>query len=100
VVGGPFNTHSMEDQLFAIITFPVSGMGGAIHLNFNTNAPENNQLIDDMMMVFAATTTNGGVSFQVPDSAIPTLSQWGVIVFVSGLFLSALFLLRRRTVAN
>lgn len=98
LVGGGFNTRSLEDQLFAIVTFPVSGMPGTIHLNFNTSAPENNQMIDNMMMVFAASTTNGGVALR-ESFGIPTVSEWGLIAFLSGLLLSGLFLLRRKRTA-
>jgi hypothetical protein len=100
VAAGAFNTLPMQDQLFAIITFPVTGQMGDIHLDFLTALPSANALIDDNMMTYAAVTTNGGVSLQEGASAIPTLSEWGVIAFMAGLLLTALFLLRRRTVTS
>ena len=96
-----FGTNSMDgEQLFAILTFPVSGQAGAIRINF-ANVPGGNALIDTgMMTVSVSSTTNGGVSLQAGESAIPTLSEWGMIAFLSGLLLSAAFLLRRRSMAS
>lgn len=99
LAGGFFDTLPMQDQLFAILTFPVTGHPGAIRVEFSAAMPGANALIDPMMMTYAAMTTAGGVAVS-GSTPVPTLSEWGLIAFVCGLFLSALFLLRRRSVPS
>jgi hypothetical protein len=97
LAGGAIETRSMEDQLFGIITFPVTGNQGAIRLNFSMAMPGSNALVDQMMMTFPAMTVDGGVNVS---TAVPALSQWGLMAFAGGLLLSALFLLRRRSITS
>jgi len=99
MAGGAITTRPMQDQLFAIVTFPVTGSAGAIRLDFSMATPGSNALIDQMMMEFPAMTRSGGVA--LGDSrSVPTLSEWGLIAFAGGLLLSALFLLRRRSIPS
>ena len=81
-------------------TFPVTGNSGAIRLNFSMATPSSNALVDNMMMTSPAMTTNGGVRLGSLSQGIPTLSEWGLIAFSGGLLLSALFLLRRRSIPS
>ncbi len=100
MAGGAIETRPMQDMLFAIITFPVTGNPGAIRLNFSMATPSSNALVDTMMMTFPAMTTGGGVRVGSASQGIPTLSEWGLIAFGGGLLLSALFLLRRRSITG
>ena len=97
--GGIFETSPMQDQLFAVLTFPVTGMEGNINVRFSM-VPESNGLVDTMMMMHAAMSTDGGAVIGSPSSRIPTLSEWGIIAFIVGLFLSGLLLLRRRPITR
>jgi len=90
---------SMQNQLFAILTFPVTGIPGSIQIDFSMAMPGSNALIDNEMTTFAAMTVGGSavVGQTGGAEAIPTLSEWGLIIFVAGLIISTLFLMRRQS---
>ena len=98
VAVGGIQTLQGMDQLFAILTFPVTGSRGAIQINFSMVAGSNG-LIDSNMMTVMADTTGGAVRVG-QGSAIPTLAEWGAIVFLAGIVLSTLFVLRRRFIPS
>jgi hypothetical protein len=97
--GGPIQTLHGMDQLFAILTFPVTGSAGTIHINFSMATPESNAMSDSHGMTVAAATTGGAVLVG-QGYPIPTLGEWGAIVFFAGILLSTLFVLRRRSIPS
>ncbi|GEM_PF-2783643 len=94
--GGSFDTPVGQDHLFAVLTFMVTGNPGGIRITFVNPMPGSNALLDLNEMVVEAATSGGVVQFASSSTAVPTLSQWGIIAFLSGLLLSALVFLRRR----
>lgn len=99
IAGGDIQTLHGMDQLFAILTFPVTGSPGTIRINFSMAMPGSNALIDSNMMTFAAGTTGGAIRVG-QGYPIPTLAEWGAIVFFAGILLSTLFVLRRRSIPS
>lgn len=99
IAGGYIQTLHGMDQLFAILTFPVTGSPGTIHINFSMATPDSNALIDSNMMTVAAATTGGAVLVG-QGYPIPTLGEWGAIAFFAGILLSTLFVLRRRSIPS
>lgn len=98
VAVGGIQTLQGMDQLFAILTFPVTGSPGTIQINFSM-VQGSNGLIDSNMMTVAAATTGGAVLVG-QGYPIPTLGEWGAIAFFAGILLSTLFVLRRRSIPS
>jgi len=94
---GNFETTGLQDELFAVLTFMVTGNPGGIRITFSDAMPGANALVDRSEMTVAASTTGGALQVGGPSTTVPTLSQWGMIAFLSGLVLSAFIFLRRRS---
>jgi hypothetical protein len=100
IVGGSeISIPPNQDLLLAVLTFPVTGNPGEVRVDFPSPMSSSNALFDLNMMPHAAATTGGGILTTTETTSVPTLSQWGLIVFFAGLLVSAFFMLRRPSVS-
>jgi len=96
--GRLFTTGPGERQLFAVVVFPLAGDSeGEVRLEFVPDSLilDGNLLLDDSGARFRAYTLDGEVRVQSSWSA-PSLSDWGLALFFTGLLSSTLLIRRRR----